>query len=116
MNTLEGNKLIAEFMGWNLGHPDKSETRWQNEWFDRQGFKTTTKGYLHFDTSWDWLMPVVEEILRMNSGILNIKMMSNACRIYADDNSFNHLEEQNSTIEATYKAVLQFIQWYNENK
>ena len=56
------NKLIAEFMGWKLGHPELLELRWGNEWFDSDGFKQTTKGYLHFDSSWEWLIPVIKKI------------------------------------------------------
>lgn len=61
MNTTENNRLIAEFLGWKLGHPELLELRWSNEWFNGSERKTN-KGFLHFDTDWNQLMEVVKEI------------------------------------------------------
>lgn len=45
---LEGNKLIADFMGW-IHHEDKA--------YDEKEMRE-----LKHHSSWDWLMPVVEKI------------------------------------------------------
>jgi hypothetical protein len=81
MNTTENNKLIAEFMGYDRGVSD----------------------LMGYDTSWDWLIPVVEKIKRAKF------ILEFGCRILPDN-------EGRSKIEATYKAVVEFIKWYNENK
>tara|TARA_R110000824_G_scaffold1687_2_gene8379 strand:+ start:893 stop:1138 length:246 start_codon:yes stop_codon:yes gene_type:complete len=44
MNTQENNKLIAEFMGYEV-HPVYEDERHD----------------LHYHTSWDWLMPVIHK-------------------------------------------------------
>jgi hypothetical protein len=78
MNTQENNKLIAEFME----YPDLG-----------------TKGdfsYLKYHTSWDWLMPVVEKILKKEGGPQYICISAN------------------DSIHQLYKAVVEFIKQYNK--
>ena len=60
---LEGNKLIAEFIGWS--QQLDVEERWYGAWFDQHGVrKAWPKGHepLLFHKSWDWLMPVIGKI------------------------------------------------------
>lgn len=69
---IEGNKLIAEFMGWEL---------WESI-FDGFGFNVDPEiipdarndhsnfhkiNDLRFNSSWDWLMPVIEKIEELGS-------------------------------------------------
>jgi hypothetical protein len=110
MNTTENNKLIAEFMGYDRGVSE----------------------LMGYDTSWDWLMPVVEKIESLG---VKFWVKGNTCRVYInrelaelDSNVewngistefegffFIYFEEKTKK-EATYKAVVEFIKWYNENK
>jgi hypothetical protein len=66
--TEEKNAMIAEFMGWKKGHPELFELRWSDEWFNDKE-KMTTRGYLHFDTSWDWLMPVAHKCMESTDNL-----------------------------------------------
>lgn len=49
------NEIIAEFMGFPVEYQDLKFT----------GGYETKKRKLQYDTSWDWLMPVVEKISTM---------------------------------------------------
>jgi hypothetical protein len=123
-NTEENNKLIAEFM--NVDHVDIDQAY-------------EDYGELKYHTSWDWLMPVVDKIDSIHSTdshpIYNydVWIMSDCVRINDESKSEDdpmilinksegvgsinhqiHLFEDRRT--ATYKAVVEFIKWYNENK
>ena len=102
---MKENKLIAEFMGMqhtDIGWYDNEETlQLQNNTFDE----------LQFQTSWDWLMPVVEKIEDMGCEVV----MTNAeCTISGNDCYVESIGK--SRREATYNAVVEFINEYNINK
>ena len=83
---MKDNKLIAEFMG-------------------AEYTGTRVKDY---DTSWDWLMPVV----------LKCKESVDYC---SDDNAlkYHHIEDEmlsQLSIEDTYNAVVEFIKIHNDEK
>ncbi len=115
MKTIEeNNRMIAEFLGWKKGHPEILELRWADEWF-YEATRKTTKGYLHFDTSWDCLMPVVEKIER-----LGFTIEKNFQRIDGDyqclitkGNDILFQEFNESSITAMHYVVVQFIEYYN---
>ena len=52
------NKLIAEFMGMNIHHNDKSMMVKSTS----QGNEVVSIDALQYHTSWDWLIPVIEKI------------------------------------------------------
>ena len=107
---MKNNKLIAEFMGMEFGDDgtmcyDDAENR----------HPPTPTDMLAFHTSWDWLMPVVEEIesderydveiLQYGTRILdNQKEIVNNIANISFDKKINH----------TYQAVVEFIK--NQNK
>ena len=97
---LEGNKLIAEFEGRinELCH------------------HINTSSPYDYDKSWDWLMPVVERIDSRTPYDPCVTIEYNWCSIKMLNGGFNIEVVGNSRIEATYKAVVEFIKWYNKNK
>lgn len=96
---LEGNKLIAEFEGRinELCHHNNTSSPYD------------------YDKSWDWLMPVVERIDSRTPYDPCVTIEYNWCSIKMLNGGFNIEVVGNSRIEATYKAVVDFIKWYNEN-
>jgi hypothetical protein len=90
----DSNKLIAEFM-----ESDSLPHR--------------------YDSSWDWLMPVVEKIAKNYD--ISIRYFDTDCACYinkqsiegADICSYGNFEP---SIVNVYKAVVEFIKWHNELK
>jgi hypothetical protein len=84
---MENNKLIAEFMG--DSHPLHHSVH---------------KAHHNYDTSWDWLMPV----------ILKCKEEMN----YNENNDYHYIEDSllsYLSIDETYLAVVLFIEKHNKN-
>ena len=115
---MENNKLIATFMGLlrsdepvgGLGHE-------KYHWFYKRPFlwdeSICSDDELRYDTSWDWLMPVVEKIESIkicNKGGAAVIINGTLCQI----NGISHIES--TKIKAVYSAVIHFIKWYNAKK
>lgn len=129
MKTIEeGNKLIAEFMQAKneisdvyylpeFGHYFNSYG--QIEW--NECFRSNE---LKYHTSWDWLMPVAEKIEKTWRGedLFCVKIAFNTCLITQErlmDKPIVRAESTNridrTKIEAVWSAVVNFIEWYNNN-
>ena len=124
---IAGNKLIAEFMGcYGASH------FCANEEVYRYGFKDThiTERWHEsefsertpYNSSWDWLMPVVTKICltRIGNGVrfIDYPYLRTFGMIHDDGGTmvrFNghQVFVADSLIEATYSAVIDFI---NQNK
>ena len=118
--TTENNKLIAEFMG---GYTPYEKFGDSTEYYYRGHYVTLEN--MKFQTSWDWLMPVVEKIeeVFIDDSNLIIKehryefdMKYTQCEIY------DHVRDcvvasgdMGSKILSTYQSVVEFIKEYNNN-
>ena len=106
---MENNKLIAEFMGLYDEISLDSIAGNIHSWSDAPFFYITEDSkekvmegiteYSKYHTSWDWLMPVIEKCLDVSN----------------DDNieGFYSIQNVVPNIEATYRAVVEFIKEYN---
>jgi hypothetical protein len=99
---MENNKLIAEFMG-NI---PIVENEYQMVTHNNMCYGIDE---LKYDTDWNWLMPVVERIESL--GIV-VEIRENVC--YIETSLGNYSELEDTKLQATYKAVVKFINWYNE--
>lgn len=124
METIEGNRLIAEFMGYSLRKID-GEMEWDYNPIDnphgsyptlRLPICGTSENNLRFHESWDWLMPVVEKIdsLLMDDKFVTVQM--NRTLIEMPEHGLTIEGLGDSWIEAAYNAVVEFIQWYNKKQ
>lgn len=113
MTTEEGNKLIANFCMVERLEDNKYcfflpdhvlKFASPLKWLDISEMK--------FHLLWEWLMPVVEKIESIkDSDDYEVDIFGNCCDIGGK------IEVVGKTkIEATWKAVTQFIQWYNFEK
>jgi hypothetical protein len=126
MKTIEqNNRMIAEFMGGKFHGQSLVEINKNEVWLPIHGIcRLDLNGKkLNYHSSWDWLMPVVEKIEnleyinregRFNLGSVNFEENYTA---YVIDNGVGLIQEEGETkLHATYQAVVQFIEWYNEQK
>lgn len=94
--TIEGNRLIAEFLGWHLD-PKRS---------------------LKYNSSWNWLMPVVEKI--NSSGEYDVIIFKTTCHINDPDailfETTYETSKKGSLIMDVWEVIVEFIQWYNNQK
>jgi hypothetical protein len=158
MTIQEQNKLIAEFMGYEIvriGYYDChdgdewDETEWQvvnREWLDKMCIDSVgdyvanvSENKIHewedvkYHSDWSWIMPVVEkiesvEVDQANEIIIrtsaNVKIFHKACIIeYEPDEELGDQNDETTIMtkaetkmEAVYSAVIQFIQWYQDNQ
>jgi len=93
------NKLIAEFMDYEN----------VNEMFPFDG-------ELHYHTSWDWLMPVVERIENLG---FEFFIVESRCKVaHNSDNSIATIldsEGKSTKLNHTYSVVVEFINEHNKN-
>lgn len=130
--TLEGNKLIAEFQNDKIILEEDGICIISNSkmWFsgDKRLEQYQEKCY---HSSWDWLMPVVEKIEKIHNdhhGYFGVYISSNQCTIQGTklnlalknpEYGFVYLSDTNAIfdtkIKSTWFAVVEFIKWYNLN-
>ena len=135
-NITKNNKMIAEFMGGKLSAHSQNlinmpQTIGEAKIHCVKGSEGLPNGtyslcYLHelkYHSSWDWLMPVVEKInnttdefgnemnFQIGNGFVWVDQPIGD-RIYFSGNEIDHKKEP--MIDKVYKAVVEFIQWYNQ--
>jgi hypothetical protein len=158
MTTADNNRLIAEFMGlkqvlwlndYNVDNLvwvqkdfienfDDVENYGKDSTFDWINAHPQTSE-LHYHSSWDWLMPVVEKIETTRYNVFHPKRGKKLSDVYISTDYQDHKdfpvgwtanvmtttmgdiyrsdrcdEIFKAKLEATYKAVVEFIKWYNE--
>lgn len=99
--SLEGNKLIAEFMGYDYKTGITPSGSWQR-FFKRGGSFEDSFPYAEYHTSWNALMPVARK------AALYVKVDDEGQRL--QEAIFQALRLFD--IGKLYTAVLQFIVWY----
>jgi len=127
--SLENNKLIAEFLGWRL-RKMPVHMRGGTIWMSQHTTSTfcAEEGRELFHESWDWLMPVVDKIRLMDrkvtieaeyyvahstnrAEIMNFRTFPKEPKIVVF-----YRGAEGTLLNATYEAVVEFIQWYNTQK
>lgn len=122
MNTIENNKIIAEFMNSKVTI---------DTYFITGMYISINENDLKYDTDWNWLMEVVRKIeqtyIKENfeqfheieiKAKISVSIENNFCQILSNGMYLNELFSINGTTkkEAVYNACVEFINWYNEQK
>lgn len=119
MDTIQSNKTIALFMGWNEDEIQAEDWCGCNVLDDVFSGLKEMRHYAP-NERWDDLMPVIEKIEAIGMTMVDIYKLH--CRIQpvfyniskdAMEWQLLHEERGKTKIEATYKTVLSFINWYN---
>ena len=115
------NKLICDFMQ-NYTYQSDSGVNW----IEINGYPFAEFNDAPFHLSYDWIMPVIEKIESLDyvSVYFSKTYLGNhKVEISKHTPSYKLLQvsktvfcEHESRLEATYKAVVEFIKWYNQNK
>lgn len=113
MKTYEKNLLVVRFMdyevkGWDFIFPPQMQHLYKpvNRYEFENGVYNFTSDLtsLEFNTSWDWLMPVIRKILFKGYTLEGVEKMLKV------QDAFHSCK-----IETTYEAVIEFILWFNKN-
>jgi hypothetical protein len=115
MTQAEGNKLIAEFDGY-VYFPNDTLNSIKGV-YRKEDRMPMLANHFKYHSSWDWLMPVVEKIEDLGNYGVEIHLKS--CNIFeaSIDQSDLCIEGHFETKkESIWQAVVQFIQWYNNQK
>lgn len=81
-----------------------------NKLIDKDVTLSNYEYYYKFHKSWDWLMPAVEKIEKINEDNEDFIINGSACYVPDIHKSITRL----SKIKATYKGVIKFIKHYNK--
>lgn len=98
----QGNKLIAEFMGWTKGIGC-----WHHH--DDGGYR---ESLIEYHNDWNELMPVVEKIRSLGGRF--IIGDSSRVTVYNKDYDWRNGLTEDSLLECAWHGVTQFITWYNK--
>ena len=129
---IEGNILIAEFMGLRHFNPlgyslrrDGSENyfvefpKYENIQFNNLVQEDDVHYYLKFHSSWDWLMNVVEQIESLpcisTSYYFNVRISQGYIEIEGliGEKIFRNSSIENGKINALWLAIVDFIKLFN---
>ena len=131
----ENNRIIAEFMEWST-HPkhgdkyliNKSKDRVNLPWYSECNWEASLREF-NYHSDWNILMPVIEKIentkikdYNISTDITDDKTFINVWH-YGDGGKWSILisnlnEEYKdfNKIQRTYKAIIEFINFYNKQK
>jgi len=113
MNTIEGNKIIAIFMGAHENHQD----RWYNVRKGDNGYRMAKDFEYH--SSWDWLIPAHNKAREL---FLNLpkeirRDFLQSYKTYIESHGFHNFFstfENQYTISSCWHKMVDFAKWYND--
>jgi hypothetical protein len=119
MDNTENNKMIAEFMGTFKGCDSYGHDRLMIAGAPIRTWKVHVSKY---HTSWDWLMPVWLKIMQWGVNEYGVQWrqeITEACIKFGYTKATGNFDycdlcfKGSVTISDVYKAITEFIKWYN---
>jgi hypothetical protein len=124
MCTITDNKLIAEFIGYDTKQLNKGVARLEENKYvwgqthyniDSQWYK---EDELRYHDDWNWLIKAVDKIeeIEDNEGFCQyvFEILMTSVNIVDNRYPLPIVETfERTKIEATYKAIIEFIKYYN---
>jgi hypothetical protein len=119
------NEAIALFMGAKLKVPANTKYAPYYQFFKEDGliYREKEPKDMKYNSSWDWLMPVVEKIekTRINGSPLYCEIGKTYSYIYKTAHTMGEKRDilsipGKTKIEAVFLGVSEFCMMYNENK
>ena len=116
-NIVENNKLIAEFMGLSYCKKHLYEGWYKNH---EHNHRLCDFNGLKYHSDWNWLMGVIEKIESLpamkDNGNFFFEIHQDSVTVFNSTRMDIVIEVigQGSRINNTYQAVIEFIQWYNQ--
>jgi len=122
METVAGNRVIAEFMGYKFNaYPDlkhnnitkPNETEWYYASWDLVDFEEQIKKDLQYHTSWDWQIPAWVKVVKLLHKL--------ACNGDINKDEYIRLLDRYEISVSQNKPddgqqiLVESIQWYNQN-
>lgn len=107
-----GDQLIADFIGERLPKSTLQGATQQWKFAFCDGFYPDLAN-MHFKDKWDWLMPVVEKIESLGYFVM-INRWTSVYQGPAHDRKELFTLSSESKILNTYRVIVKFIRWYNE--
>lgn len=109
------NELIAEFMEFIDGGNYYASSG-KNPFLDEDGSHRILKSQLKFDTSYDWIMAVIEKIRKDTDGCILPGV------VFTIKNSKATIKEGKKTfschtinpLNSVYRVVVEYIKWYTK--
>jgi hypothetical protein len=127
MELNESKKMIATFMGWQEMPTNRKD--WMlSETIDgiKYAKKQKSVAHMEFNTSWDWLMPVIEKISNLEMKYLNVNEyfnpyprtfgMQDESGLYLFRFNDHCLFSHQNLIVAAYEAVVDFLEGYTKQE
>lgn len=105
---MNDNELIAEFMGLTF-KKEINGIKYYNVPVGHIESHNASMGDFAYRRRWDWLMPVVEKVEKIEGVRVIIKC--SRCRILAGKKVFSC--HTISKLNSMYRVVVEFIEWYN---
>ena len=106
MNTTENNKIIVEFMKWDILNDMTYSKATKGKWVELDKLK--------FHSNWNWLMEVVEKIESLEG--IGVDFYKGCIDVYNEEVNLIRINRKGLTkIEAVYNACVEFIKWYSKN-
>lgn len=100
MNTTENNKLIAEFMGFELNNSTGVEV-----YYNSKSLEVLELDKLKFHSDWNWLMEVVDKCSKTACDLGNTAELELKLEMWM------FLTQE---LTSVYCACVEFIKWYNQ--